>query len=202
MKTFVYRLLEPLGRLLARWGINPCTLTWFGAMAALISGVSFLMGAFVLGFVAAFISGLLDVLDGMVARLSNQSTSSGMALDSTLDRYSDFFLLGGLCLYYRFAPLMLGLGLLAILGSFMISYSSAKAEAMHLKITFDRMKRAERWVWILAGALLSIVADRWFYPFSPYLRMLKPPLSAALAIVAIVSNVSAAKRLRTVYKGA
>jgi phosphatidylglycerophosphate synthase len=132
----------------------------------------------------------MDVLDGQVARLSNTVSKRGAVLDSTLDRYADFFLLAGIAFYFRSTPLPFILALLSIHGSFMISYSTAKAEAIHIAPPIQAMRREKRWIWILVAALVSAIFKY------------EPVMVAALLVVAVVSNCAAAMRLYAVWKKA
>jgi phosphatidylglycerophosphate synthase len=72
----------------------------------------------------------------------------------------------------------------------MISYSTAKAEAIHIDPPIQAMKREKRWIWILVAALVSAIFKY------------EPVMVAALLVVAVVSNCAAAMRLYAVWKKA
>jgi phosphatidylglycerophosphate synthase len=117
-------------------------------------------------------------------------TSVGKALDSILDRYSDALVLFGVCIHFRFHPTDLTLSLFAILGSFMMSYSTAKAEAMRLVAPTTGMKRETRWIVFICGSLFSalMVSDR--------------PMMYAVGLVAVWANISGLARLIFVLRKA
>ena len=199
-----YWFIQPIGKRLAKTSISPNTLSWSGFFLALLGGCLLAQGRFGLASVLLIGSGLLDMLDGFVARLSFRSLNSGVVLDSTLDRYTDAFLLFGAAYYYREWPILLILSLLALQGSFMVSYSTAKAEAIHVTPPRGNMKRGERWVWLLGGILLSSFSSYWTVRQSDISsEVLKTaPLALSIALVAICSNISAALRLRAIFKAA
>ncbi len=113
-----------------------------------------------LGGMGILLSGALDTLDGSLARRSNQPTRAGAFLDSVLDRYSDFFALFGIWLYFLIhSPghliLITGILFFCLLGSFMVSYTRARGEGLGLSVTEGFWGRAERVVALGTGCLLS-----------------------------------------------
>ena len=91
---------------------------------------------------------------------------------------------------------------LALLGSFMVSYGSAKAEALGVAVPRGAMRRAERAVWLCGGALLSPLAAALGESAGVAPWIGEAPMLFALAMVALVSNVSAARRLSAVARAA
>jgi phosphatidylglycerophosphate synthase len=85
---------------------------WVGALA----GIFLARGHFGFGAMCATVCGLLDSVDGMVARLSGVASDAGEVLDAAIDRYVEFFFLAGLIIYYREQPALQLLALLALLG--------------------------------------------------------------------------------------
>ena len=83
--------------------------------------------------------------------MTGVSSDAGEVLDAAVDRYVEFFFLGGLMIYYRDIAALLILTLFALVGSFMVSYSSAKAEALHVPAPKGSMRRPERAVYLTAG---------------------------------------------------
>src|SRR4026209_1017271 len=77
----------------------------------------------------------------MVARLRGIASEAGEVLDAAVDRYSEFFFLDRLCIWYRSHVGAMVLVLTALLGSFMVSYSQAKADAMQVRIPAYWMRR-------------------------------------------------------------
>jgi phosphatidylinositol phosphate synthase len=125
---FAYGLLMPAARLMALRGLSPHLLSWSCLGLGLASGVSVALGSLWLGGALALAAGSCDALDGMVARLRGVASEAGEVLDAAVDRYSEFFFLAGLCIWYRSDVGAMVLVLTALLGSFMVSYSQAKAE--------------------------------------------------------------------------
>jgi CDP-diacylglycerol--glycerol-3-phosphate 3-phosphatidyltransferase len=100
--------------------------------------------------------------------------------------------------FFRGEPIALVLGLLAIGGSFMVSYGSAKAEALRVPVPEGIMRRAERAVCLSVGATLVPLAgklvDRWGLPAIVEFA----PILLALLVIAVFANVSAVRRLRAI----
>lgn len=192
--NFGYWALAIIGRQLAAIGVSPNLITWCGLLWAVAAGWAAAKGFFGMAALAAFLSGCCDALDGMVADLTNRKTAGGVVLDSALDRYADFALLFGAALYYRTVPVMLAAVLLAVHGSYMVSYATAKAEAIGKEPPRGTMKRPERWVWLTAGLLVSGLIRSWFSS-----SRAGWPFAVAIVIVAVLSNVSAARRLWFVW---
>ena len=138
---FAYGLLMPAARLMALRGLSPHLLSWSCLGLGLASGVSVALGSLWLGGALALAAGSCDALDGMVARLRGVASEAGEVLDAAVDRYSEFFFLAGLCIWYRSHVGAMVLVLTALLGSFMVSYSQAKADAMQVRIPAYWMRR-------------------------------------------------------------
>ena len=190
-----YWSLQPLARLLIFFRVTPNMISWASFAFALATGACLSVGHFGFGAVFATISAFLDTLDGMVARLTGVSSDAGEVLDAAVDRYAEFFFLGGLVIYYREIPILLILTLMALIGSFMVSYSSAKAEALNVSAPKGSMRRPERAVYLTLGALFSPITIPLFEQVRPYGIAIGHPMVAALGLVAVVANVSAAERL-------
>jgi len=197
--TFGFWVLQGVGRRLAKASIPADSISWLGLVLAVFSGWAVGTENFGVAALAAFLSGSCDALDGMVAGLSGTKSPGGVVLDSTLDRYGDFALLCGAAVLYRHHVSMMVMSLLAIHGSYMVSYSTAKAEAMGKKAPGGSMKRPERWALLLGGMLLAGVTG----PFlSPADAAFGWPFAAAVALVAVLANVAAARRLYFVWSTA
>jgi heme exporter protein D len=84
------------------------------------------------------VSALGDTLDGIVARLQGTASDAGEVLDAAVDSYEEFFFLGGIVVHVRQSAVGVSLVLLALLGSFMVSYATAKAEALRAEIPRGR----------------------------------------------------------------
>jgi archaetidylinositol phosphate synthase len=112
------------------------------------------------------ISGFFDALDGVSARLHGETTMFGGFLDSLLDRYSDALILGSIILgWLTTSTLWLFSGIAALVGSLLVSYTRARAEAAGVKMeTVGLAERAERLLIIVIASLLTLVwqdALRW-----------------------------------------
>jgi len=169
------------------------------ASARALSLLSFGLGAMAGGLAAAgrlgyaawllALSGICDGLDGAVARATGTESLAGAVLDSALDRYVEFFFFAGLTFYLRGAPLLQLLALLALFGGFMVTYSTAKAQALQATPPRGWMKRAERFAWLVAGSALASAVRLAGYPSLPV-------LVAMVATIAVFANLSAVVRFR------
>jgi CDP-diacylglycerol--glycerol-3-phosphate 3-phosphatidyltransferase len=107
---------------------------------------------------AVFVLGsVLDILDGALARLSGKGTPFGAFLDSTTDRVSEAFMLGSIALVFNRHgnEVALAVTFAAMAGSFLVSYTRARAEALGLKGDVGIGSRAERVVVIVSGLVLA-----------------------------------------------
>jgi phosphatidylglycerophosphate synthase len=186
-----YWLLDPVVDGLIALRVTPNMVTAFSLLPALGAGVAMAFGWFGLACVLATVSTLSDIVDGVLARRANIASDAGEVFDAAVDRYGEFFFLGGLVFYYRERWVLLLLALAAIFGSFMVSYSTAKAEAMRITPPRGAMRRAERAVYLLVAAAFTSVTRELFA--NPALRDL--PIVLATTIVAVVANVSVVRRL-------
>jgi CDP-diacylglycerol--glycerol-3-phosphate 3-phosphatidyltransferase len=112
---------------------------------------------FWLGAVVFVVGSILDILDGALARSSGKGTPFGAFLDSTTDRIGEAFMLGaiGLVFYRDRNEVALAFAFAAVVGSFLVSYTRARAEALGLKGDVGIGSRAERVVVITAGLVLA-----------------------------------------------
>ncbi len=138
-------------------GFTPNQLTLAGLALNFVAGWIFSEGYFFLGGIVLLIAALGDLLDGPLARLTGKSSKFGAFLDSTVDRYSDFFLFGGVGIHYakegEYGALVLILGI--IMGSFVTSYSKARAENLIENCSVGIFERAERVIVLAIGTLIS-----------------------------------------------
>ncbi len=144
---------------LARLHVTPNQLTLFGFVLSLGVGALLGMGHFPWAAALMLASGVFDLLDGALARLTGQATKFGAVLDSTLDRASEAAILGGLMYFYVQAgdrlPAYLAFAFLA--GSFLVSYVRARAEAAGLTGEVGVLPRGERVVLLAIALFLNIV---------------------------------------------
>src|SRR5262245_47547631 len=188
-----YWAIAPIVRGLAALGVTPNGLTWSAFVLGISAGVALAFGQFGLATLLATCSTIGDILDGQVARLTNSGSNKGELLDAAVDRYTEFAFIAGLLIYMRDSVPMMCLALAALLASFMISYASAKAEALQVSPPRGLMRRHERATYLICGiGLSSLFGDwmheRWDLPWTT-------PLIAGLIMVAVVGNAAAALRL-------
>ncbi len=189
-----YRAVEPVTRALVRLGITANAVTWTSLVLGLGAGVALAVGWFGLACMLATASTMLDILDGQVARYRQTGSPRGELLDAVVDRYTELAFVGGLVLYLRdSAPLMV-LALAALNACFMVSYASAKAEALHVTVPRGLMRRHERAVYLITGAGLTSALGGTIHSQWPALPTLTPML-IGLAVVAVIGNVAAITRL-------
>jgi CDP-diacylglycerol--glycerol-3-phosphate 3-phosphatidyltransferase len=110
-----------------------------------------------LGAALFIVGSILDVLDGALARRSGKATPFGAFVDSTTDRMSEAFVLGAIALIFAREEneIALAFAVAAIAGSFLVSYTRARAEALGLKGDVGIGSRAERVFVISAGLILA-----------------------------------------------
>ena len=110
-----------------------------------------------LGAVVFVIGSILDILDGALARAGGKTTPFGSFLDSTTDRVGEGAMLGAIALVFsrHGNEVALAAAVAAVAGSFLVSYTRAKAEALGLRGDVGLGSRAERVVVITAGLVLA-----------------------------------------------
>ncbi|HYN86126.1 MAG TPA: CDP-alcohol phosphatidyltransferase family protein [Pyrinomonadaceae bacterium] len=146
---------------LARGSINPNLLTVIGVSINVLSGVLFGLGRFRSAGVVLIVANLFDMLDGQVARRTGRVTRFGGFLDSSLDRLSDMAAFVGLIVFYAretefHSTLNVFLAGAAMVGSVLVSYSSARAESLIPKCDVGFLRRPERVVLLIIGALSTV----------------------------------------------
>ena len=197
MEAF-YWTFGPIVRLFVALGITANMITWGSLVTGLAGGVALAVGHFGVGAFLGLVGMLLDTFDGMVARATKKSSDSGEVLDAAADRYTEFAFIGGLAFYYRNDASFCALSLLALLAALMISYSSAKADAMHVPTPRGTMRRHERGAYLIAGAVISAFTYVW--EVGRFGRSIGVPMLTGLALIALVGNVSAVRRFTAVSR--
>jgi CDP-diacylglycerol--glycerol-3-phosphate 3-phosphatidyltransferase len=152
------RIIDAMVRWLAYGHINPNILTVIGVAINVGSGLLFGYGMFFWAGIVLIIANLFDMLDGQVARLSGRVTRFGGFLDSSLDRLSDMVVFVGLMVFYArdtefHSTLNVFLAGAGLMGSVMVSYASARAESLIPKCDVGFLRRPERVVLFIIGAL-------------------------------------------------
>jgi CDP-diacylglycerol--glycerol-3-phosphate 3-phosphatidyltransferase len=146
------------GLALAR--IHPNVLTFIGLVINGAAAVLLASGRFIAAGLVMIAAGIFDMVDGRVARATNQVTLFGAFFDSVIDRYSDLVLLMGLLVYYASINRFFYVVLTAVVmtGSVMVSYTRARAECVIPKCKVGFMERPERMVLLILGALFNRMA--------------------------------------------
>jgi len=178
LKSYTERLLEPVSGLLSKLGLTPNHISLAGTAASALSGILYYSGNFRIAGVILALSGLCDLLDGNMARTQGKTSSFGAFLDSTVDRYSDMFVLFGI-LGYSFKhseTALFFLTLAALMGSIMVSYTRARAECIIERCDVGIMERPDRVVVLILFSLIDRV-------------------DLAVAIIAVLANITAIQRI-------
>lgn len=179
------RMLAPLVRVLTKWGVNPNSLTLAGIIITFFGTAAFFMKSPRLGGFLVLLGGLCDAIDGSLARNAGKATRFGALLDSSVDRYAEFVMLFGIGGYFLIIEdyVNSAVTFLALCGSFMVSYTRARAESLGLAAKVGVMQRPERIVFLGLGALIHPIA-----------------LTIAVWMVAVFANFTALQRLRFAFK--
>lgn len=178
-------VLNPIVRVIHRTGLTPNMLTAIGLVLNVGVAVVLTRGSISLGGGLLLLASLFDGLDGALARLTDRQSRFGAFFDSTLDRYSEAVIYGGLLVYYvdQGARTETLLVYAAIIGSLMVSYARARAEGLGLDCKVGLATRLERLLIIAAGLILGRV-------------------TLALWLVAILANLTAVQRMVHVWRTA
>lgn len=150
------RLVEPPVRLLASLGVTPNMVSVAGLSGNAVAAVLIARGDLLAGGIVMLLASALDALDGALARSTEQATAFGAVLDATLDRLSEAAVLFGL-LWYELDAGNSEESLLvfvAMVGSMLVSYVRARAEANGISLRAGLFTRPERVV-LLAAALIT-----------------------------------------------
>jgi CDP-diacylglycerol--glycerol-3-phosphate 3-phosphatidyltransferase len=165
-----------LGEFLARLGLTPNGVTAIGLVLNILVAAIIATGHLVPGGVLLLIASGFDMLDGAVARASGTVTKFGGFLDSTIDRYSEVIVYGGVLIYllgsddYYVGSLLV---FVATVGSLLISYARARAEAAGFKASVGLLARPERVVVLAVGLLISqLIPALWILAIGTHLTVL------------------------------
>ncbi|MBA2374981.1 MAG: CDP-alcohol phosphatidyltransferase family protein [Rubrobacter sp.] len=172
------RLLLPLVRLLSRAGVHPDVITVSGWVLSVASAFLFGLGYVQIAGAVMLAGGILDALDGAVARESNRMSRFGAFLDSTLDRLSESAIFAGVIFFFASSatPWAALLAALAMTFSLLTSYARARAEGLGVECKVGLLERAGR------VAIISILSILGF-------------LTLALALVAAGAAITTAQRI-------
>lgn len=162
LKAQARSLLGGPARGLGYLGVTPNHLTLIGLILSGIAGGFLAWGHFLTGAIVLLLGSLCDMLDGAVARETGRSSDFGAFLDSTVDRVAEMFVFAGLLVYFiregsEFYAL---LSFLAASGSFLVSYTRARAEGLGIPCQVGWMERPERLALLILACILGPVALR------------------------------------------
>jgi len=158
-KSLQRKITDPLVRFLVRLRITPNQLTWLGFWLIFGAAALIITEHYIWAGVMVIISSVFDMLDGGVARATQNVSSRGAFLDSTLDRMSEGILFIALLISYNIQGhyALAAVSAVALFFCFMVSYLRARAEALNLTKTVGFFTRPERIVVLVVGLLVGLV---------------------------------------------
>src|SRR6266568_1472550 len=181
VKNATLRVLEPAISLLARNKVSPNTITTVGTLVTIAASIVYAAGHIMTAGWIMNVTAFFDVVDGQVARRTGRCTVFGAFYDSTLDRVADGALMAGLAVFYATNAIhhniyMMAVCLIGIVGTFLVSYTRARAEALGIDAKVGVMQRPERMVllsipqalfgllwngWVLMGIIVLLTVTAW-----------------------------------------
>jgi len=214
VKNSAYQTLNPIINVLVKIGITPNGVTIIGFLITIGSAVILIAGAelgakgdtrYITWFgVILLLAGVFDMLDGQLARKTNQMTKFGALFDSVIDRYSEMIMFFGIAYYLvSYHYLLSGVfAFIAMIGSIMVSYVRARAEGLGEDCKIGIMQRPERVLTIGITAILYGVISHFTGEFKIDVDWLPMPLfenisifTIPIFILAVLTNYTAFQRL-------
>ena len=187
------RILTPIADFLLRRGVSPDAVTVVGTLGVVLGAViCFPQGWLWQGVVVVLVFVFSDMVDGQMAKSSGRASSWGAFLDSSLDRFGDAAVFGGILLYFagpRHSVLWASVALAALVFGQITSYVKARAESLGFTAGGGLAARADRLVLILLGALLTGLGV-------PYV------LEICTAVIAVATLVTVFQRIAKVQRQA
>ena len=189
-RDFWTKVISPAARLFLRLGISPDAVTLVGTLGVCAGALIFFpRGQLLVGVLVITAFVFSDMIDGHMARLSGHSSKWGAFLDSTMDRFGDAAVFGGLAMYYvgpgDSEPLTALAMYCLVMGS-VTSYARARTESLGMEANVGIAERSDRLVAILVMTGLSDIFD---------LPVLIP---LTLALLAVASTVTVVQRIMAV----
>ena len=191
---WTYWAVEPIVKGCIALGITANGATWIALVLGLGAGVAMGFSMFGLACLLASWSVVFDILDGQIARFTNTGSNAGEVLDAATDRYTEFAFVVGAAFAFRDEAWEMGICMAALLACFMVSYTSAKAEAMHVEVPRGLMRRHERATYMITGAGMTAMVGPYLHDHVPNLPTTTFVLGGLL-IVALIGNAAAVLRL-------
>ncbi len=208
-KKILYHLFDPVVHIVKAVGLKPNHVTVVGLLLNIIAVLhllnyfewrDFYYGDNLLGFgIILGFAGLMDTMDGRLARLYGLKTKFGAFFDSVIDRYSEFIMFFGILMYFQQFNNYPGvvLSFFALIGSIMVSYNRSRAEALGIDCAVGFMQRPERIVFIGVWAILFGILYRSEAAIA--LKSFAIPgldlFTAGFLMLAITTNVTALRRV-------
>ena len=158
-RASLHGLADPVARLLLRARAQPNQLTILGLVVSLVAAHGFAQGRHRTAALLLAVAGLFDFFDGALARIAGSESAFGAFLDSVVDRYSDLVVLLGIVLWYERENDFTGVffTMLAVVGTFMTSYTKARAQSVGIPCEVGIVERPERLIILIAGALFGLL---------------------------------------------
>ncbi len=213
-KKNAYSALNPVIDLLVKTGVTPNGITVIGFFITIVSAVILIAGAELgyrgdTGYITWFgivllIAGVFDMLDGQLARKTNNITKFGALFDSVMDRYSEMVMFFGITYYLVSYHYFLSsvFAFIAMIGSIMVSYVRARAEGLGVDCKVGIMQRPERVLTVGISAILYGVVSYFTGDFKFTANWLPFPLfenisifTIPIFILAVLTNYTAFQRL-------
>jgi CDP-diacylglycerol--glycerol-3-phosphate 3-phosphatidyltransferase len=191
LRHYIMWVLGPYERLLVKLHVTPNALTFASFITACASAVFFAVGNFGAGGWLYLLTGILDILDGRIARATGKVSTGGAFFDSVMDRYAELVVFGGLSIFYR-DSWALYVVLLASLGSIMVSYTRARGEALGVNVSIGTMQRPERLFYLGVISGLAPIVETLFGhgALPPFV-----PVVVALTLLGASANYTAVRRI-------
>ncbi len=191
---FLVWLIRPIERVLVD-RVSPNTITLVSVLLCAATGAFLAIGQLAIAVWLYAFAGILDVLDGRLARLTGKQTAAGALLDSVSDRWGELFVFIGYA-WFLHDSLWLVAVIAAFGGSMMVSYTRARSEALGVAMQVGVMQRAERIVLVTGGTLFAA----WYGAAPDAASTVVPIVGGTLALCALTSGVTAVSRFVTAYR--
>jgi archaetidylinositol phosphate synthase len=192
------KAFAPLGRSLAISGVSPNVITVLGPLVALAAAITFVLHQILFAAFLMLLAGFVDALDGAVARASGRTTAFGGVLDSICDRYADAILLFGLVWGGWCTPFW---GIVALVGSLLVSYARARAEAVGVsQLGVGIAERPERLIILIAATGFQAFTFMLFFPPPPMFFGITLWTEYGVILVAALTHVTVIQRTIFAYR--
>jgi CDP-diacylglycerol--glycerol-3-phosphate 3-phosphatidyltransferase len=191
---FLIWLIGPIERLLIG-RVSPNAITLVSLVLCGVTGAAVGLGHLPGAVWLYVFAGILDVLDGRIARLSNQQTAAGALFDSVSDRWGELFVFSGYAWFLHDSPWLLAV-MAAVGGSMMVSYTRARAEGLGIELSGGVMQRAERIVVVAGGTMLAA----WYAVDPDNLTVAESIIGVTMLVCGAASSATAVHRWLVAYR--